>query len=101
MERPRLESIGDILPELIARRGYAAVQTAEALEAAWREAAGEFLARQTRLGRNRGGTLEVITASSTLTQELLFQKPALLAKLAELAPDQPVRDLRFRVGPVQ
>jgi hypothetical protein len=43
----------------------------------------------------------VTVANSTLVQELSFQKPALLESLASLLPDEPIRDLRFRVGPVE
>ena len=39
-------------------------------------------------------------ANSTLVQELSFQKPALLETLTRLLPDERIRDLRFRVGPI-
>jgi predicted nucleic acid-binding Zn ribbon protein len=95
------ERIGDILAQLMARRGFANVQSAAALEAAWRQAAGEMMARFTRIGQVRGGKLEVTVANSTLVQELTFQKRALLASLGELMPDQPIKDLRFRVGAIK
>jgi predicted nucleic acid-binding Zn ribbon protein len=85
---------------LMARRGFARVQTARAYEAAWREAAGELAARYTRVGPMRRGTLEVIALNSTLVQELTFQKPTLLRDLAHLLPDERLQDLRFRVGPL-
>jgi len=90
--------IGSILSELMARRGYACVQSARAYETAWREAAGELAARYTRVGALRRGTLEVIVMNSTLVQELTFQKPTLLKLLARLLPDERLQDLRFRVG---
>lgn len=94
------EAIGDILAQLMARRGFARVRSAEAFESAWQTAAGELLSRYTRPGAVRGGRLEVTVANSTLVQELSFQKPALLQSLAELLPDEKIKDLRFRVGPV-
>jgi len=93
--------IGEVLPELMARWGYARVQSAEALEAAWREAAGSMMARYTQPGALRRKTLEVVVANSPLMQELTFQKPALLKTLNELLPDEEIKDLRFRVGPVE
>jgi hypothetical protein len=39
-------------------------------------------------------------ANSTLVQELGFRKRDLLDALGRLLPDQPIRDLRFRVGAV-
>jgi len=94
------EAIGDILAQLLARRGFARLRSAETFQAAWREAAGELFSRYTRPGALRGGRLEVTVANSTLVQELSFQKPALLQTLAELLPDEKIKDLRFRVGPV-
>ena len=95
------QHIGSILSELMARRGYARVQSAAAYDAAWREAAGKLAAEYTRVGSLRRGTLEVIVANSTLVQELGFQKPALLKTLAKLLPDEGIKDVRFRVGTIQ
>ncbi|HUT13483.1 MAG TPA: DUF721 domain-containing protein [Thermoguttaceae bacterium] len=92
--------IGDVLTELMARRGYARVQSAEAMETAWREAAGAMMGRYTQPGALRRGTLEVVVANSTLMQELTFQKPTLLKTLNELLPDEKIKNLRFRVGAV-
>ena len=94
------EAIGDILAQLMARRGFARVRSAEAFQRAWETAAGEMLSRYTRPGAVRRGKLEVTVANSTLVQELSFQKSALLKSLAELLPDENIRDLQFRVGPV-
>ena len=92
------KSIGNILSELMARRGYTRVQGARAYDDAWREAAGDLVAEYTRVGSLRRGTLEVIVGNSTLVQELTFQKPTLLEQLVRLLPDEPLEDLRFRVG---
>jgi predicted nucleic acid-binding Zn ribbon protein len=84
--------------DILSRRGYARERSAAACVEAWRTAAGDKIANQSRAGAIRSGTLEVLTANSTLVQELTFQKQELLKKLGELLPDQPIRDLRFRVG---
>ena len=93
--------IGDVLPELMARRGYARVESTALYHRAWEQAAGPLTARYTRPGSLRRGTLEVVVANSTLMQELGFQKPALLQALAQLLPDEGINDLRFRVGSVE
>ncbi len=95
------EPIGEILAQLMARRGFARVLSAEAFDSAWRAAAGETLAAFTRPGAVRRGKLEVTVANSTLVQELSFQKSRLLKSLAELLPDEKIEDLRFRVGSVR
>jgi predicted nucleic acid-binding Zn ribbon protein len=98
--RNRPVSIADVLAELMARKGFARVQSAQAYEAAWVEAAGEMMAEYTRVGSVRRGVLEVIVANSTLLQELVFQKQTLVVSLNEQLPDEGIRDLRFRVGAV-
>lgn len=90
--------VADILAELFARRGYARVRGSQALEEAWRAAAGEHLAAGTRPGRLRAGCLEVLVANSALLQELAFEKQAILERLAAVMPTDKIRDLRFRVG---
>lgn len=92
------KKIGDVVAQLLAKRGYARVQAAAAFDEAWRNAAGERYAAQTRCGKVRGGVLEVICANSAVVQELTFQKIALLKRLTELAPEQKIKDLKFKVG---
>jgi predicted nucleic acid-binding Zn ribbon protein len=94
------KAIGNILAELLARRGYARVQSGGSCGAAWSEAAGEDIAAHSRAGQIRRGVLEVLVANSTLVQELSFEKTRLLKKLDELVPDEKIRDLKFRVGPI-
>lgn len=97
---PQPRKIGDVLAQLIARRGYAREQSIAALDAAWRQAAGEQFARVTRAGAVRRGTLEVFVANNLLAQELGFQKDDLIHQLARLSPDEKITSLRFRVGPI-
>lgn len=97
-ERGEPQPIGNIVAELMARRGLSRTRTAEECEAAWREAVGPWLADQTRLGAFRGGKLEVMAAHSALLQELGFIKAEIIAKLNAHLPGAPVVDLRFRVG---
>jgi predicted nucleic acid-binding Zn ribbon protein len=94
------EAIGNILPELMARRGYARLQGAGQYEAAWQEAAGPLVAQHSRVGGLRRGKLEVVVANSTLMQEMGFRKAELLGALARLLPDQGIKDLRFRLGAI-
>jgi predicted nucleic acid-binding Zn ribbon protein len=94
------QRISNILAELMARRGFARVQSTEAYEEAWRHAAGALAAQYSQVGALKRGTLEVVVANSALVQELTFQKAALVQKLASLLPNEKIRDLRFRVGTV-
>jgi predicted nucleic acid-binding Zn ribbon protein len=95
------QGIGEVLAELMARRGFARVRSTAALEAAWRRAAGPLAAEHTRVGAVRRGKLEVLVAHSALVQELGFQKAAILTALANELPDERIDDLRFRVGVIE
>lgn len=95
------QPIGDVLAQLMARRGYARQQSGAASLEAWREAAGDVLANLTRPGLVKRGVLEVFVANSTLMQEMSFQKATLTAKISSLLPDEKIRDLKFKVGPIK
>jgi predicted nucleic acid-binding Zn ribbon protein len=93
--------IGDVLAELMARRGYARERSAGACAQAWREAAGPSVAECSRATQIRRGVLEVLVTHSTLVQEIVYQKAELIKKLAVLLPQENIRDLKLRVGPLQ
>src|SRR4029450_10919753 len=97
---PPPKAMGDVMSQLLARRGYAQVQAAALCESAWRTAVGEKLAPPPRPGNVRRGVLEVLVATSSVLQELAFVKAKVIKQLAQLAPDQKIRDVRFRVGPL-
>lgn len=93
--------LGDVLSKLIAQRGYAAVKSDEALVAAWRLAAGDTLARRSRVGGLRRGQLEVLVGSNALLQDLQFDQARLLAAVQAAAPNARITRLRFRVGRIE
>jgi predicted nucleic acid-binding Zn ribbon protein len=93
--------IADVLSELHARRGYSRFKECESLGEAWSAAVGKRLAGVTRVGAVRRGVLEVTAADSASAQELQFQKEQILTKLTAALPEQKIRDLRCKVGPVQ
>jgi len=99
--RGKPQPIGDVLADLMARQGFANVKIAVAYENAWREAVGEMAAEYTRVGVLRRGALEVTVANSALSQELSFQKAAIVKKLTLLLPDQKIRNIRFKVGRIE
>lgn len=99
MARPK--PLADVLSELMARRGYSRVRGRQAYGEAWQRAVGEVMARFSRVGELRRGTLDVLVSHSAMLQELTFKKTSILAQLNELLPDAKIRDLRCRVGPVE
>ena len=94
------QPISEVLSRLMARRGYANVQTDYQWLEVWKQAAGKLAAR-TRPGKLTRGVLEIVIQDSATLQELTFQKKQLLATLSQLAPQFKVNDLRFKVGQIE
>jgi Dna[CI] antecedent, DciA len=68
------------------------------LAAAWPEAVGQDIARRTRAGKYREGTLSVLTAGSAWSHQLTFLAPTIIERLRMRAPSVPLRRLRFVVA---
>ncbi len=100
MRPTKPSKLADVLGELLARRGFARVQSAGALELAWQKVAGDGLAPHTRLCGVKRGKLQVLISNSMLLQEMTYRKAELLQQMIAAAPDAGICDLRFSVGPV-
>ena len=95
---PDPKTIGEVLSELFARRGYGRVMGDQQLRQAWQAVAGELLSRKTRVRNLRNGTLEVGVASSALLSQLVsFQRLELLEALQTHHPHLKIRDLKFKL----
>ncbi len=90
--------MGEVVNDLIARRGYLQSKTAEALKNAWQQVVGDDLARRTEVGKVRRSVLDVFVKNSVVLQELSFQKAKILKRLHTTEPGKKIRDLRFRIG---
>lgn len=90
--------IGNVLAQLVNRRGYAQIRSAGEREEAWAAVAGEQLAAVTQLSALRRGVFEVLVANSLLMQELTFRKEELLRALQQILPDAGIKQLKFKVG---
>lgn len=88
--------IGEVLNELLARRGYAQVQAGERLAEAWSAAAGAELSALTQPGAIQRGVLNVATTHTLAVQELQIRQAELLARLQELAPELGVRAIKAK-----
>ncbi len=88
------------MADLMARRGYGQAEWRDQAAAAWQEAAGLHLGRKSCPGNLRRGILDIVVQSSSVLQEMTFQKIGLLKKMQQRLPDAKISDLRFRVGSV-
>ncbi|MGL4943584.1 MAG: DUF721 domain-containing protein [Thermoguttaceae bacterium] len=91
-------SIGDILPQLMARYGASRVAGSARLNEAWLRAVGDEVAKVTRLGAKKRGVLEVFVPHSTYAQELSFRVSEFLASLRVSVPEENIVGIKFRVG---
>lgn len=92
------KKMGDVVGQLLVKRGYANVQQASSLEALWNAAVGERFVPQTKAGQVKRGVLEVLVSNSAVMQELTFSKAKLIKALGVTAADHQIKDIRFRVG---
>lgn len=94
------QRMGDVVAQLMARRGYARVLSQDQYNDTWREIVGEDIARQTRTGQLKRSVLEVFVQNSVLMQELTFRKSELLQRLQKQFSDHKIKEIRFKVAAV-
>ena len=97
--RRRPQRIRESVAKLMARRGYGQIQTGARRRELWRKAAGA-MAKHSQVSEVRRGTLIVIVRSSLVLQQLTFQQSQLLRRLSELAPEEQITRLQFRIGDI-
>ena len=95
------QRMGDVLANVMARRGYGNQQSSKELEATWLQAAGQKLADVSRPGSLRRGTLEIVVKNSLALQELTFQQKRILRDLNAACSAKKIKGLRFRVGNIE
>jgi predicted nucleic acid-binding Zn ribbon protein len=66
----------------------------------WQEAVGEVIAANTRPAAFKGNLLIVNATSSSWLQQLRFLKPEILQKVNNVLGNVSVKDIKFKVGPV-
>lgn len=96
MNAPR--RIGSIINQLMARRGYAQVQSSEDLQRSLATAVGEPLSNTVRAGNVRRGVLHIFASDSTSMQELTFMKRRILRQLQQDHPGAGITDIRMKIG---
>lgn len=101
-DRPKRDPrrLADLVPQLLARKGYNRLLAHDQLQDAWEQAAGRFHTLS-RPGVIRNGVLEIIAKNSAVVQELTFQKRQILKSLSGNAENLKITDLRFTVGPIE
>jgi predicted nucleic acid-binding Zn ribbon protein len=98
----RPKRLGNVIAQLVQRKGYAQIRAASEREAAWKSALEQHGAGQwgdsTRVAGLKRGVFEVQVANSLLMQELTFRKEPLLASLQDALPEDTFKQIRFSIG---
>lgn len=90
------EHLANALSRLIALRGLARVKGEAQLQEAWKEVAGERIAKHSRALEIRRGVLHIGVNNAPMLGELAsFHKLNLLTKLKSDYPGLKIRDLKF------
>ena len=95
-----LDSFSIILSGLAKRLGLQSHLFEARLQQQWREIIGEPVGSHTWPVQIRFKKLYLIVRNSVWLQQLMFLKPALLAKVNEQAGSELITDIAFRVGEI-
>ncbi len=92
------KNVGDVLSKVLKSLGLADRMQLEHVAAAWRQAAGDFIARQSAPETVAKGVLTVKVTQSSVLHALTMEKPALLRRLNDVLGKDTIKDVRFRHG---
>jgi hypothetical protein len=90
--------IGSIINQLMARRGYAQVESASVMEASVAKVVSPVLLKSMRVGAVKRGVLQIFANDSSAMQELTFLKRKILKTVQLDHPSAKITDVRFRVA---
>ena len=97
---PRAKKAQDVINQLLARRAVGQQQASDQLVVAWRESVDARWHKLTFVGKINRGVLEINVANSTMVQHLNFQKAQILERMVQRLPQNKLKDIRFKVGPI-
>ncbi len=90
--------LGNIVSQLLSRRGYASVTADEQLAGTIASVLGPSMAGSVQVGKISRGTLMLLAGDSTAMQELSFAKRALVKRIQADHPAAKITDVRFKVS---
>ena len=93
--------IGNIVADILTKRGLGRPQATIELETIWSEVVGPSIAQMTRCGQLRRQQLSVTVTNSTTMQELSFRKQEITEQLNKKLPSYVIKDIRFRIGNIR
>lgn len=92
------KNVGDVLAQVLKGLGLSDRMQLEQVAAAWRMAAGDFIAKHSVPDAITKGVLQVRVSQSSVMHALTMEKSTLLKKLGETLGKGVIKDVRFRHG---
>lgn len=93
-------TLGGVLEHALQHLSSPAQRGLMRLPALWRQAVGTHIAAHSCPAGLRTGVLTIHVSSPVWMQELHFMRTRILETLNRLTPEEPLRDITFRIGPV-
>lgn len=90
--------IGNIVADLLSKRGLGRPQAATEIEEIWREVVGDGISPMTHCGKVNRQKLNVIVTNSIVMQELVFRKHEIVKAFNKKTGSNLITDIRFRIG---
>ena len=100
-EKRSFVHIGSVLRDVLKKSRLEADTSLIKVWDIWQEAVGDVIAGNTRPAAFKGNLLIVNTTSSSWLQQLRFLKPEILQKVNHVLGNVSVKDIKFKVGPVE
>ncbi|MEQ1829752.1 MAG: DUF721 domain-containing protein [Pirellula sp.] len=92
------KTVSSVLNRLIVEKGYAAQQSIQLLQEEWKNAVGDAINSETRVGKIQRRVLFVLASNSIVLAELQYLKPKALKHLQAALPDFKLKDIRFQLS---
>lgn len=96
----QLTSLGTVLDEILPKYRQPQEGLLTAVWAIWEKTVGPQIAANARPAAFKGSLLLIHVASSAWLHHLRFMEKELIAKLNQATVGQPIKSLKFKVGPV-
>jgi hypothetical protein len=95
------KTVGRLAARVLSTHAVAAEQATSNLLEAWIKVAGAEYQNSTFVGSVKRHRLEITCSNSLINQQLTFQKQQLVEGMNREVPSLKIKDISFRIGPVQ
>ena len=96
----RPKTAADLISKITARYGIGSRKSNDQLQGLFDSIVGVELANHCRVNGLSRGVIEVLVSNSAVSQQLSFKKHEIVNHIKKNLPNEKIRDLRFRSGPL-